>query len=132
MASRNNIRIASAIGTIHPDQLQTLLADGRYTQAQVAVIAGTTPARLAQLLAGPVPVPLMPRNWTATLWPGGNISRGRSVGSSVMDTFYVAAGFDPGGTFPLAAVPYTGGPPNGDGVAGYTYGAPIGSREDLS
>lgn len=66
MATRNNQRIAAAIGTIGPDHLQTLLADGRFTQAQVAYIASTSPSRLAKLLAEPVPEPLAPRNWSLT------------------------------------------------------------------
>lgn len=126
MATRNNIRIAAAIGTIGPDHLQALLADGRYTQAQVAYIAGTTPARLAKLLAEPVPVPLMPLNWVAAPWAGGFLrpADGRDRGPSYRP------GYDIDGIWPLAAIPYTGLPPAGDGVVGYTYGPPVHSRPD--
>ena len=65
MTILNNVRIASTIGTIHPNQLQTLLADPRYTIAQIAVIASTTPARLMQLLAEPV-LTKKPRNWAGS------------------------------------------------------------------
>jgi hypothetical protein len=99
MSSVNNVRIASAIGTIHPDQLQNLLADPRYTVAQVAAIAGTTPARLAQLLAEPV-LSKRPRNW---------------VSSAVVGTAYPYSGEWAGAIAQVYA---------GPSDPGFTYGPP--------
>ena len=104
MTILNNVRIASAIGTIHPDQLQTLLADPRYTIAQVAAIAGTTPARLMQLLAQPV-LTSRPRNWTPTNSPGVSP--------------YCRPEFNG-----VAAIPYAG-----PGDPGFTWGAPVYSTD---
>ncbi|CAM5796332.1 hypothetical protein [Rhizobacter fulvus] len=100
MATLNSVRIASAIGTIHPDHLQTLLADSRYTAAQVAAIAGTTPGRLAQLFAEPV-LTRQPLNW---------------VSEAVVGTPYPYTGQFAGQLAQVYA---------GPGEPGFTWGAPV-------
>jgi hypothetical protein len=104
MASRKNIQVASSIGTIGADHLQNLLADGRYNTAQIAAIAGTSTARLTNLLAEPAPLPLRPRNWTSSAAVG-------SVAPYIGVTPTVYAG---------------------PSTPGYTYGAPLAAREDFS
>jgi hypothetical protein len=97
MTTLNIVRIAAAIGTIHPDELSNLLADSRYTQAEVAAIAGTTPSRLAALLAEPV-LYRQPINWTPTATVG-----------------------DVEGYPPHRAAQVYAGP----GIPGFTWGAPV-------
>lgn len=105
MATRKNLNVAAACGGGQSgDFLQQLLADPRYTITAIAGIMGTTPLRLTQLLAEPAPFPLLPLNWTSSPGPG-------------------------------VYVPYVGVVPityAGPSTPGYTYGAPIASREDFS
>lgn len=103
MATRKNILIAARFGH-SGDYLQNLLADGRYTVAQIAGILGTTPQMLANLLAEPAPFPLLPRNWTPSPAAGAYFP-------------YI-------GVVPIAYA--------GPSTPGYTYGAPLAAREDFS
>lgn len=107
MATRQNINIAiNLIGTGSADQLQTMLAEGKPT-SQIANAMGCDERHLVWALAQAAPQPLIPRNWVA-------VSDGRP---------YPYAGPYQG----IVATPYAG-----PGPAGFTYGAPLPSREDFS
>ena len=105
MATRKSIALAAALGgTMGADQLQNLFADARYDLASIAALFGVPTQHLVNLMAVPAPFPLLPRNWTA---------------SSAAGTY----------------VPYVGVVPTayaGPSTPGYTYGAPLPSREDFS
>lgn len=68
MATLNIHRIAARYGH-SGDYLQSLLADPRYTQAQVAAIMGTSPQAFAKALTEPA-LYRNPRNWTFGVAPG--------------------------------------------------------------
>lgn len=106
MASRKHLRIGAQF-PCGGDILEGFLNDPRYSVAQVAALIGTSPQHLANLLAEPAPVALLPRNWSAT---------------NGAQPPFITAGNSP--WFGLAPIPYAG--PQG----GYTWGPPAHSRAD--
>ena len=52
-------RVAAGLGIVSADTLTAWLKDKRYTQAQVALMCGTTPQAFADLLAQPQPMPVV-------------------------------------------------------------------------